>query len=151
MSAFCRMITTRHFLQCINIQQIYRKQFVKEVYWSQFPIRAQNWQICDRNFYMFTFFLYFFIKSIVSRKNNILNWRDCVVDKYSCWLWTKFYWILDIFVSLYQGLNKTDSFCLSPYSITAALLLVIIGARGRSKQKFPLLFCKIAYFQKRNS
>ncbi|XP_063442637.1 antithrombin-III-like [Mytilus trossulus] len=43
--------------------------------------------------------------------------------------------LIEFSTSLYQGLNKTDSVCLSPYSITAAMLLVMIGASGRSKQQ----------------
>ncbi|XP_052060824.1 intracellular coagulation inhibitor 3-like [Mytilus californianus] len=37
--------------------------------------------------------------------------------------------------SLYKGFNKTESVCMSPYSITAAFLLLMIGASGRSKQQ----------------
>ncbi|CAG2206545.1 SERPINI2 [Mytilus edulis] len=43
--------------------------------------------------------------------------------------------LIELSTSLYKGLDKTDSVCLSPYSITAALLLVMIGASGRSKQQ----------------
>ncbi|CAG2252603.1 unnamed protein product [Mytilus edulis] len=42
---------------------------------------------------------------------------------------------IEFSTSLYQGLDKTESVCLSPYSITAALLLVMIGASGRSKEQ----------------
>ncbi|CAC5398707.1 unnamed protein product [Mytilus coruscus] len=43
--------------------------------------------------------------------------------------------LIEFSTSLYQGLNKVDSVCLSPYSITAAFLLLMIGASGRSKQQ----------------
>ncbi|CAG2228207.1 AT3 [Mytilus edulis] len=43
--------------------------------------------------------------------------------------------LIEFSTSLYQGLDKTESVCLSPYSITAALLLVMIGANGRSKEQ----------------
>ncbi|XP_071171955.1 antithrombin-III-like [Mytilus edulis] len=43
--------------------------------------------------------------------------------------------LIEFSTSLFQGLNKTDSVCLSPYSIIAALLLVKIGASGQSKQQ----------------
>ncbi|XP_052060822.1 antithrombin-III-like [Mytilus californianus] len=43
--------------------------------------------------------------------------------------------LIEFSTSLYHGLNKLDSVCLSPYSITAALLLLMIGASGRSKQQ----------------
>ncbi|XP_052060820.1 antithrombin-III-like [Mytilus californianus] len=43
--------------------------------------------------------------------------------------------LIEFSTSLYQGLDKQESVCLSPYSITAAFLLLMIGASGRSKQQ----------------
>ncbi|VDI60868.1 antithrombin III [Mytilus galloprovincialis] len=43
--------------------------------------------------------------------------------------------LIEFSTSLYQGLNKADSVCLSPCSIIAALLLVMIGANGQSKEQ----------------
>ncbi|XP_052060819.1 antithrombin-III-like [Mytilus californianus] len=43
--------------------------------------------------------------------------------------------LIEFSTSLYQGLNKQESVCMSPYSITAAFLLLMIGASGRSKQQ----------------
>lgn len=44
--------------------------------------------------------------------------------------------------SLYKGLNKTESLCVSPYSITAAFLMLMIGASGRSKQQLSTAIFK---------
>ncbi|VDI72049.1 Hypothetical predicted protein [Mytilus galloprovincialis] len=43
--------------------------------------------------------------------------------------------VIEFSTSLYQGLNKQESLCMSPYSITAAFLLLMVGASGRSKQQ----------------
>ncbi|XP_063442634.1 intracellular coagulation inhibitor 3-like [Mytilus trossulus] len=39
-------------------------------------------------------------------------------------------------------LNKTESLCISPYSITAAFLMLMIGASGRSKQQLSTAIFK---------
>ncbi|XP_071176253.1 leukocyte elastase inhibitor-like [Mytilus edulis] len=44
--------------------------------------------------------------------------------------------------SLYKGLNKTESLCVSPYRITAAFLMLMIGAGGRSKQQLSTAIFK---------
>lgn len=44
--------------------------------------------------------------------------------------------------SLYKGLNKTESLCVSPYSITVAFLMLMIGASGRSKQQLSTAIFK---------
>ncbi|XP_052060823.1 antithrombin-III-like [Mytilus californianus] len=68
--------------------------------------------------------------------------------------------LIEFSTSLYRELNKTESVCMSPYSITAAFLLLMIGTSGRSKQQISsalfqkLLFSeeeKLKYYKSLNS
>ncbi|XP_063442632.1 leukocyte elastase inhibitor-like [Mytilus trossulus] len=43
--------------------------------------------------------------------------------------------LIEFSTSLYGELDKKESLCISPYSITAAVLLLMVGARGRSQQQ----------------
>lgn len=50
--------------------------------------------------------------------------------------------LIEFSTSLYRELDKTESVCISPYSITAAFLLLMVGARGRSQQQISAALFK---------
>ncbi|XP_063442633.1 antithrombin-III-like [Mytilus trossulus] len=54
--------------------------------------------------------------------------------------------LIEFSTSLYRELDKTESLCISPYSITAAFLLLMVGARGRSQQQISSALFKNSIF-----
>ncbi|CAG2188614.1 unnamed protein product [Mytilus edulis] len=54
--------------------------------------------------------------------------------------------LIEFSTSLYRELDQTESVCISPYSITAAFLLLMVGARGRSQQQITSALFKNSIF-----